>query len=168
MNLYELDAAIASAIETMFDSIDEETGEVSEGSVAAFEQLKETRTNKLEAIGVYIKNLTAEVEAIEHEKEKLTKRAKVKAAKIERLKNYVADSLRNSGEDDKPFETPRVVYSFRKSEKVEILDTKKIPQYFFKTKIETTPDKTAIKKAIKAGEKIEGAAIVAYKNLQVN
>lgn len=165
MNLYKIDAAISAAIEAMFDSMDEETGEVSEGSVAAFEELKESRTHKLEAIGIYIKNLTADVEALKTERDKLNNRIIAKENKIERLKEYVAESLKKSNDDK--FETARVVYSFRRSEKLEIVDTKKIPQQYFKTRIDTTPDKTAIKKAIKNGEQIDGAKIVINQNLQI-
>ena len=55
--------------------------------------------------------------------------------------------------------------SFRKSESVEIDDIDALDDRFKRIKIE--PDKTAIKTALKIGEKVEGARLVENQNLQI-
>lgn len=163
MNLYKIDAAIAETIESMFDSVNDD-GEISAGTVEAFENLKIERAEKLDAIGAYLKNLTAEADAIGDEIKALQARKKVKENQIERLKNYVSDSLQNANESK--FESSRVVFSFRKSESVNILNLEFIPTEFLKP-VEPEPDKTAIKKALKNGAIIWGAELVTKNNLQI-
>ena len=57
---------------------------------AKIDELQNSRMEKLDNIGAYIKNLIAEKDALETEAKNLTARAKVKENEIERLKNYVA------------------------------------------------------------------------------
>ena len=164
-NLYEIDAAIAAAIERMFDTVDAETGEIDAGTVEELEALQAERAAKLDNIGAYIKNLDAEVEAIDKEIATLKSRKDVKKAKIERLKDYVTESLKKS---DKPkFESARVVFSFRKSMTVNVLDVEALPADYVNFSIEKKPDKMAIKKAIQAGEVISGAELVENQSLQI-
>ena len=164
MNLFKIDAAIAAAIETMFDTVNAD-GEIDAGTVEAFEELQAERAEKLDALGAYIKNLDAEVAAIDNEIKILKARADVKKSKIERLKEYATASLMKSG--DKKFETPRVVFSFRKSVSVDIIDPDMIPENYKSLKIDVVPDKTAIKDALKNGEVITGARLIEKQNIQI-
>lgn len=165
MTLYEINAAIGDAIEALFSAVNEETGEVDEEKLKALEQLKEDRAEKLDNIGAYIKNLTAEVEALKQESAALKERADAKAKKIERLKTYVTDNMLSQCETK--FESKRVVFSFRKSEQVEISDDAALPKKFLVKKVEFKPDKVAIKKALKGGAKVKGAKLVEMQNLQI-
>lgn len=166
MTLYELDYMIARAIEeAVFGGIDIETGEILDGSFDKLEELNVEREMKLENIGLYIKNTTAEVEALKAEADKLKARAERKSKEIERLKGYVAESMTKSQQDK--FETARVAYSFRKSTAVKITNELAIPDDFMVTKIETKPDKKAITAAIKAGQFVAGAELVENRSLQI-
>ena len=165
MTLYEINAAIRDAIESLFSAVNEETGEVDEEKLNALEQLKEDRAEKLDNIGAYIKNLIAEVEALKQESATLKERADVKAKKIERLKKYVADNMLS--QEETKFESKRVVFSFRKSEQVEISDDAALPKKYLVKKVEYKPDKAAIKEALKGGSKVNGAKIVEKQNLQI-
>lgn len=165
MTLFDIDRGIAEAIEKLFDSVDPETGEIEPGSAEELEALQEARAAKLDGCGAYIKNMEAEAEAIKAEADKLKKRADQKKKNAERLKEYVKQSLQASGETR--FETARVVFSFRSSEQVNITDLEKIPEEYKVTKTEVQADKAAIKKALKSGAEIEGAALVQNQNLQV-
>ena len=129
------------------------------------ENLKAARAEKLDGIGAYIKNLTAEVDAIDAEIKALNARKESKKAHLERLKEYTAQALQNAGETK--FESARVVFSFRKSTTVNIINADCIPEEFIKTKVETAPDKTAIKKALQNGAVIFGAELVEKQNLQI-
>ena len=165
MTLYEINAAIEAAIERMLESVDPETGEVNEQDARALDELQEAKKEKLDNIGAYIKNLTAEVAALKEEADKLKARAKSKENHIDRLKQYVADSMQAEGVTK--VETTRVAFSFRPSVAVNITNEEAIPKQYLTEKITYSPNKTAIKKALDAGEVIEGAVLEHRQNLQI-
>lgn len=170
MNLYDIKAEIAAAIESMFDSVNPETGEIDAGTVERLESLKAERAAKLDGIGAYIKNLDSDIDALDAEIKNLQARKKVKENHKERLKNYAADFLASEITDDNPkprFESTRCVLSLRSSEKVKVIDESLIPAEYIKTTTETVPDIAAIKAAIKAGTSVSGAIIETKQNLQV-
>lgn len=160
-SLYEIDQAVLSVLENGL-VFDEETGEVlfDEDN---FEQLEGERNAKLEAVALYVKSLDAEAAAMKAEETALKKRRETRERKAERLRTYVADSMTLFG--DPKIETARVALSFRKSEAVEITDANALRPDFWK--YTAAVDKSAIKKAIKAGEVVEGAAIITRQNLQI-
>lgn len=160
MNLYEINLAIEKAFD---EAIDPETGEIlSENALAYLDELEMARDTKIENIGCWIKNLDAEAEALKREKQAFADRQKRAEKKSASLRRYLSSVL-----DGQKFQTEKVAISFRKSESVQIDDESKIPAEYIKQKIETAPDKTAIKKAIKAGLIIEGAELVEGKNIQI-
>lgn len=161
-SLYTLDQAVITVLENGL-VFDEETGEVlfDEDNFAALEG---ERNAKLEAVALYVKSLDAEAAAMRAEEKALAERRSVRERKAERLRKYVADSMTMFG--DTKLETARCSLSFRKSEAVEITDASKLRLDLWKQPA-PQPDKTAIKKAIKAGEVVEGAAIVTRQNLQI-
>ena len=165
MNLYEIDAGIKNAIELLFDTVNDETGEIDAGTAEQLEALQAEKAAKLDGIGAYIKNLDSDIEGLDAEIKKLTARKKAKENKRDRLKDYVTPFIEEL--ENKKFETARVAFSLRSSESVNITDETKIPAEFLKTKIESTPDKTAIKKAIKAGAAVSGAELITKQNLQI-
>jgi hypothetical protein len=57
--------------------------------------------------------------------------------------------------------------SLRKSVQTIIDDLDQVPKQYKTVKVETTPDKTAIKKAIQEGEIIKGAHLEEKNNLQI-
>lgn len=64
-------------------------------------------------------------------------------------------------------ETARTKIGFRKSTQVQIDDEGALPPDFVTTTVTTKPDKTAIKKAIQAGQAVAGAVLVENQNLQI-
>jgi hypothetical protein len=73
-------------------------------------------------------------------------------------------------EDDRrkwKFKTPRVVLGYRKSTTVEVSDIEALSDEFLNLKVETTPNKKAIKEALTKGEKVEGAYLKENINLSV-
>lgn len=163
MTLFEIDRQTEQAIEDLLASVNEETGEVDEEMAAKIDELQNSRMEKLDNIGAYIKNLIAEKDALETEAKNLTARAKVKENEIERLKNYVAQSLIGCGETK--LETTRARFSFRRSEAVEI--DGEVPDEYMVETVAKKPDKDAIKAAISLGKVVEGAHIVVRQNLQI-
>lgn len=152
MNLYEIN-------EEILKCVDEETGDIID-----FERLSELEieeSDKISNIACWIKDLKAEAEAIKAEKQNLEKRQKSAENKMESLKNYLAGYL-----GGRKFKDARCSISYRKSTSTvidESLDLSKLPTEYQKIKIEA--DKTAIKKALEAGTKIDGCVLVEKDNV---
>ncbi|MBR2772849.1 MAG: siphovirus Gp157 family protein [Bacteroidales bacterium] len=108
------------------------------------------------------KNLT--LAAIKAEIARLTDRANTETRALDRLEQYIHDVLRRSGE--KKVEAGTFVVSTRTSSSVWVSPTFDNPE-FMRTNTTTSPDKTAIKEAIKAGRTIDGAYIVTKENIQI-
>lgn len=165
MTLYEIDNEIRAFLDKMLDAVDEETGEIIDIDPAELEQLNEAREQKIENIALYIKNLEADAKAIKEEEKNLKERRERAEKKADRLRDLLAMSMTNAGETK--FNTARCAVSFRASKSVVITDLDLIDEAYVKKTIDIKPDKTAIKKAIEAGEDIEGAHIEEKQNIQV-
>ena len=152
MNLFEIDNAIMNLV-------DEETGEIAD--YEQFEQLAMARDEKIENVALWIKNLKAEATALKAEKDAFAVREKAAANKAENLANYISAYLAGQA-----FKTTKVSVSFRKSERLELAEGAKIPEEFLKYK-EPDVDKTALKKAIKSGQQIDGVSVVENLNIQI-
>lgn len=163
MKIFEIEAAIERAIESLLDSVNEETGEVDQQKADELEALKEEREKKLEGVGCYIKNLDAEIDALKAEEDKLKKRRKT----AENKRNRLCEFLKMHIPADEKIKSPRVIISFRKSAKVEITNEEDIPAKFCELVYETKIDKVAITKAIKEGEAVSGCELVESYNLQI-
>ena len=151
MTLYELTEQIRILSEQEW--VDPDTGEILDEDVAAaLNTLTIDRDEKVENIGLWIKDTLAEAEAIKEEKRKLEIRQKQKERLAESLKKYLDFALAGQ-----KFSTPRVAISFRNvvNGKTVIDDPAKIPMAF--QKVVTEPIKSEISKAIKAGLEVPGA-----------
>lgn len=165
MTLYEIDQAIYELLNRGF-TVDEETGEIIDGA-EELEQLHMERSQKLESVALYIKNIEAQVNSIKAEEDALAKRRKKKEDKVMRLKKYLTDSIISNGETS--FESAKVSVSFRKSEGVEVVDKEALDEKYWRTKTITKlePDKTLIKEAIKAGVSVAGAILEERQNINI-
>lgn len=159
MSLYELDTKIKGCIQLDAEYlVDTEDGEIFD--LQQFEALQMERGQKIEGLCCYIKNLMAEVVAYEAEEKRMRERRAAKEREIDRCKGYLAGVL--YGEK---FETPRCKVSWRKSEVCNVLSMEEIPDEYKRTKVTVDADKTAIKKAIKAGMEIPGAEVIQKLNM---
>lgn len=151
MTLYEIDSAIIGCM-------DEETGEIIEG---AMEELELDNIQKAENIALSIKNDAAMAKALKEEIDKLTQRLRTCNNGIDSKKKYLPYLL-----GDKKLKTARVSVSYRNSESVTIDDLGSLTEEYIRTP-EPQADKTAIKKAIKAGKEVTGAHIETSKSVIV-
>lgn len=152
-NLWEIDQAILACVDT-------ETGEIIDAE--ALDSLIMQRTQKIEAVALWIKNLRADAAAYKAEKTAFFDREKAATKKADQLEAWLAKALQG----DK-FSTYRCAVSFRRSEKVDITDESLIPKEFLKEAVTYTPDKTAIKQAIKAGVEVGGCVLTENYNAQI-
>lgn len=154
MTLYEIDKAIQEALE---GAVDPESGEIiDEELLAAYDQLRMDRDQKVENIGLYIKNLEADAAAIKAEAKNLTARAKAAENRAEHLRNYLQFCL-----DGQKFQSPRLSVSFRRGTKVEVDQNRlfEIPDDYLRYK-DPEVDKKRVSEALKAGEDIPGCTLV--------
>jgi len=156
MTLFEINKAI---LDFEFE-VDEETGELL--NAQDLDDLQMARDEKIENVGLWIKNLNAEAAAVKQEKDAMAHRQKMLEKKAESLKGYLAYALKGE-----KFATPKIAMSFRKSESVDILPGAEIPQEFIRVKTITEPDKAGLKKALKEGAQYEGITLAVKQNLQI-
>ena len=152
MKLYEIDEMILSCF-------DEETGELLD--VDMLNALQMERDAKIEGVALWIKDLKAEAEALKAEKQAFEKRQKTCENRAESLKQWLAAAL--NGER---FKTTKCDVSFRTTKSVNVTDAFALDSKFLKFS-DPTADKTAIKKAIEAGEVVSGAELIERKSVTI-
>ena len=154
--LYEIDKAIMD----WEMEIDPETGEIL--NYEELDNLQMAREQKIENIGLYFKNISAEAEMVKAEAKNLTERYKRLENKAESLKKYLAYALQGE-----KFSTPRLAVSYRKSESVEIGQDFVYDKKWCEVSTTYKPDKKKIKDAIKSGKEVAGAKLIEKQNINV-
>lgn len=152
MKLYEID-------EKILECVDSETGEIIDPE--KLNELQIAKDEKIESLGLWYKDLLAEVKALKEEKEVFAEREKRAKNKAESIKNYLDYVLNGEG-----FKTPKCLISFRKSKKTVVDDLSLISAKYL-TFSEPKANLTEIKKAIESGEKVSGAHIEESNNIQI-
>lgn len=154
MKIYEIPSTLRDLLDRL--DADPDTGEVDGDALAAYTEYQGAATEKLEGTACYVRELKAEADAIKAEEERLAKRRKALENKSERLKNYMMSALEAMGGKVKG-----VMASVRigKSQAVTVFDIDALPDAFKRVVTKVDPDKVALKKALKAGEVIPGAAL---------
>ena len=164
MSLYEIDSRIQAILDGIMDAADE-NGEVGEIDLTELKELQAARETKLENIALYAKNLAVEASAIKNEENTLAERRERLERKQERLEAILISAMKADG--NKKISSPRFEAVIRDSKKTNIIDESLIPKEYMNVKTTTTPDKTAIKKAIEAGKKVAGAELVANSTITI-
>lgn len=144
-NLYEIDTQIT-------ECFDADTGELLDAE--KLENLMIEKENKLENVALWIKNLKADAAMYKAEKTAFAERQAAAERKAESLTEWLKNAL-----NGKKFKTEKAEVNFRKTSKVEVLDIWELDEDYMKF-TEPTPDKAAIKRAIKAGEEVKGAKLI--------
>ncbi len=152
--LYEIDQDI-------LDCLDAETGEILD--VERLDALQMERETKLEGVSLWVKDLTAEANAVKEEADKLTARKRALDNKITALKSWLLIAL-----DGQKLKTPRCNVYQTHSTKLNVIDEQSVvnwiqthykePEQFLKF---TLPEirKDAVKAEIKGGTVIPGASL---------
>lgn len=157
MTLYEIDKDIKVLIN--------EDGEIED--IERFNALAMERDKKIENVGCWVKNLTAEVAAMKEEKKRLEDRIKSKDRMIDSLEWWLDKAL-----NGQKFESPRVAISYRKSKAVEIPDEAVFKAWAMDyapalLNVAYTIDKTGVKNYIAGGAECPCAVIAERKSMQV-
>lgn len=158
MTLYDIDAQIAALDGAAEDDmlIDEETGELVSVS-QALDALRMEREAKLENVACWVKNLSAEADAIREEEDRLFKRRKAAETKAANLKSWLLAAMtREDGTTDK-LKTGRVAVSVKRNPPSTVVDDALLPSTYKVAKITYQPNKELIKRELLAGGEVPGA-----------
>lgn len=165
MKLYELTTDFLGFVEAV------DNDEIPEEAIAdTLESIELAIEDKADNMACLLKNLDAEITAFKTEENRLAERRKAKEKTYDRIKEYLAENLQRVGIDK--METVRNKITFRKSESVEV-DEVAFIKWAEKNRDDlltySAPkvNKTAIKMALKDGDKIVGASIVIRQNIQI-
>ena len=160
-SIYKIQSEYQLLINQVIDADGELTSEVMEALQINEQQLQ----SKAIDYSYVIKQLDNDCEQIDAELKRLQQIKKVRTNLAERLKDTISNAM-NLYEVEK-IETPLIKLSFRNSESVEITNESQLDACFIVTKTVSSPDKKAIKDAIKNGVLVCGATISYNKNLQI-
>lgn len=174
--LYEIASEFRKAFETYeyIDDLDEAEQEAArEGWFEALSDMEDDVQDKAVNVGKYIKNLTAEVDAIKAEEAKLKARRQTKENAVERMKNYLLNCLDTACL--KKIETAQIAISVRSNaESVSIADTAGFIKWAQDTDNDDLlrykapeVDKTAVKAALKCGAQIPGAELTRSRSVVI-
>lgn len=159
MTIYEIDQAIQNLV-------DPETGELKD--YEAFEQLQMERDQKIDNVGAWIKDLTAQAKAIREEEQALAERRRVLEAKAERLKGYLEQALQGE-----KFSSARCQISYRKSTSVEVHNEERMVKWAKRNKlkelftVKTVINKAEIGRILRSGGFVYSAELVEKNNIQI-
>lgn len=159
--LYHIAGEYLAAFDAL--ELDPETGELM--GMAALEELGGRLEEKLEAAACYIKEQRVLAEAIKAEEAALNERRKGIEKRTEWLRQYLGETMESVGRSE--FESARCRLSFRRSSSVSILDEAVLPEEYVRVTESRRPDKTAIGKALKAGQSVPGAELAEKRSLQI-
>ena len=159
MKLYEIEERYRA----FADKMEAQEGELTEQDFAELDGIEEDFTEKANNYAGLIKELEAESKALSEAAKSFKERADRKANTAEYLRERLKKAMDFIGKDK--VETINAVVSFRRSQSVEIVNEKEIPETFLK--VSYAVDKAAIKDKLKNGELIPGAVLKENKSLQI-
>jgi hypothetical protein len=159
LSLYSIEQEYLNIVESIIDS----GGEITEEQETALSINKEQLQTKGVCYGFIVKQMEGEIDLIDAEIKRLNTLKKTRSNTIDRLKANLSTAMQVFEIEE--LKTPLIKINFRKSESVEV-DVNLDSQYT-KTVTTVTPDKVAIKEAIKAGLTVQGARLVTNQNIQI-
>lgn len=159
-NYYELEARYAAKVA--------ELGEDADGLEVfrdTLESIKLAKDQKAEQYAYNIRRNLENAEAMKAKAREFMQAAKHEQKRAEFMKHELLTQVKLNG--GKKIQTDSYTIGRRRSEVVKIADLDKVPAEFIKTKTTTSADKNAIKKALKAGQTVEGAQLVENYSLTI-
>ena len=167
MKLYEITSEMRALDELFLSCIDKETGEVKDDGVIDIleQELKLQLQTKGAGIIKSFKNSEAMLNGVDEEIKRLQALKKSISNQINSRKEYIVRNMEIMGITK--IETELGNLSLRKSKSVNIYDESLIDKKFIEIETKEKISKTEIKKAIEAGENVQGANIVEKNSLNI-
>lgn len=177
-SLFDIEERMMNLLEY---GIDDETGEIIETEEdfnKLYDSIMLDLNTKIDNTNCLQKIIDGEISVIDKEIKRLQLEKKARENKKEWLKNRVDNFIRKQFTNEKgeidtvglnkyKLDLPHSKISYRRSDSVDVYNLSALPKEYIKVKVEETPDKATIKKAIKDGATINGAKIVTNYNIQI-
>lgn len=156
----------AQQVRDAISQIDADTGEVCE----TYSDSRELFQNKAVACVAYAKEEALNIEAAESAIKQMADKVKSRKERLERFKRYMADCMKATGihEVKHEFGLFGAKLQIDRDESVELEADAAFPASLCNEPKPPTPNKAAIKAAIKAGEPVAGASIVRKDRLTIS
>lgn len=161
IKLYEIEQEYISLANQIIDN----EGELSEELETALMINQEQLEQKGKGYGYIIKDIEAEIDAIDVEIKRLSAMKKSRTNAVDKLKTSLSQAMQLF--DISELKTPTLKINFRKSESVEVESIGLLDPLYIVTKEVKTADKESIKLAIKGGLEVVGAVLKTNLNLQI-
>lgn len=162
-SLYEL----SSDLERVIDGgmiVDMDTGEVLFDE-ENLDKLKVTVAEKFLACKMFAEGQRAKAKSLKDLAKAMAESAKAMEKKAERMDAYMLERAKANGGE---ISTDSITVKVRKCpQSVEVVNEGTIPERFWREKVVRTLDKEAVKEALKAGERVPGAALVRNEKVSI-
>lgn len=161
--LYE----ITYQYQQIFDSLEDENGEISDSNIDQLKQLSTAIEDKAIAIASFIKNMDAEKKAIEEAKKSMATREMALNRKIDYFEHYLKSNMEACGIQEIK-SSPYFTIKLKKCPiSVDIVDEHLLPQIYLREKVSVCADKVKIKDDILAGSNVPGALLKQNVRLEI-
>ena len=177
-NVYDVNEVLENALVYGVDEYGEILSEEQIGELV--EKMEMTLSSKLEYMGKVIINSDTFAKAIDSAIKRLQEKKKMVENGANRTKTYIDKFIRYKYTDEEgvvdleglnkfKLETPSINISYRKSEKLDVIDATKVPKEYVKTTVEEKVDAVPLKKFMKDSGLLETeyAKVVTNINLQI-
>lgn len=177
-NLFEIEESMMNLLEY---HVNDETGEIVETEEefdALYDAILLDLHTKLDNTNCLQKMIDGEIDVIDKEIKRLQLEKRARESKKEWLKNRVDFFIRKQFTDENgnlnteelhkyKLDLPHSKITYRKSDSVDVTNFEELPEEYIKVKVDKSPDKVAIKNAIKDGTNVKGAKLVTNYNIQI-
>ena len=167
--------SLTAQIAALAEQLEAEDPELAQSALGELESVllqeegnKQKLSDKADATCWVIDHLRAQANYRAAQAKRLADIAKADNTRADALETSLLYVLTRLQPEAKRFSFPNHEITSRKSVVVEIIDLDKITAEWLHVKTITTPDKNAIKDAIKKGTKVEGAAVINRTNWKIN
>lgn len=172
MFLYEINVALESLNALFLGEVPEglehllnEDGTPNEEAIQKeIENLYECKETLIEETARLAQNLDAEARMIKAEEERLAARRKKVEDRVSRIHDRLTEMVEGTNWASK---VSSLKLTFRASESLVVDNEEEVNPSFIRTKVVTSVDKVAAKKAIKEGKEVGGCHIEKRKNLTI-
>lgn len=150
MKLYEL----SESYQNLLELLDNEDFQDNEDIINALEEIKEEFSQKADSVVRLIRTAEVEADAIEPELKRLNRRRQVRLNLAKRLRKFLLDNM-----TEQKIKTDLFTLSVARTQAVDLqIQPENLPLAYQKITVE--PNKTELKKALKAGQIIDGVSLV--------
>jgi gp157 len=168
MDFYDVTKDYIERMEYLEQGINAETGEMTENEnqlVIWTEELTQDLKDKSANVIAVVRNNELTIDAIENEIKRLKAMKESLENKLDKFKAYIKNAMLVN--DIEKIDTNLGSIKFTKSTSTEIYDESLVDSRFKEIVTTEKISKEKIKKALKAGEEVQGARLVENKNLKI-